>query len=179
MKELCRANNARAYIIVQPKDNFECLLNVGKKILDAIQNKNYSIKPEHLIRQAYCENHKTRKKQWVLDLDNDSMDETWLEDTNGAKELKVHRWTLEEVQSLVKTHLLDIGKNEDDMYTVKTPHGHHIVTSPFNLQNACKECSLLFEGVQKKPVDANGNLAQKVGWLHKDGMTILYAETQK
>ena len=73
IKELCRANNARAYIIVQPKDNFECLLNLGKKIFDTIQNKNYSVKPEHLIRQAYCEWHKSRKKVWILDLDDEEI----------------------------------------------------------------------------------------------------------
>ena len=66
IKELCIANNARAYIIVQPKDNFECLLNLGKKILDTIQNRNYSVKPEHLLRQAFCETHKTRKKLWIF-----------------------------------------------------------------------------------------------------------------
>ena len=36
MKELCHSCNARAYIIPQVKDNFECLLNLGKKIFDTI-----------------------------------------------------------------------------------------------------------------------------------------------
>ena len=78
IKELCNSCHARAYLIVSPKDNFDCLLNLGKKILETIQMKNYSVKPEHLLRQAYCENHKSRKKMWILDLDNDSMIESWV-----------------------------------------------------------------------------------------------------
>ena len=153
IKELCTANKARAYIIVQPKDNFECLLNLGKKIFDTIQNKNYSVKPDHLMRQAFCEWHKTRKKQWVIDLDEDSP-----EDMQG--------WTLDSVVQLVKQQLEAIGKTSAEMYVTKTKHGHHVITSPFNLMDAQKKCSMLYEGVK------NG----KTGWLHKDGMTILWAD---
>lgn len=153
MKELCRANNARAYIIVQPKDNFECLLNLGEKILETIRNKNYSVKPEHLIRQAYCEWHKTRKKQWILDLDEDDAD-------------AMQGWTLDKVKDFVGEQLESVGKSKDDMYVTKTKHGHHIITSPFNLQEASKKCSMLYEGVKDN----------RVGWLHKDGMTILWME---
>ena len=198
IKELCRANNARAYIIVQPKDNFECLLNLGEKIFETIRNKNYSVKPEHLVRQAFCEWHKTRKKQWILDLDRDEMVETWVENNFGGKALHKREWTLEEVQDLVKKQLVAIGKSEDEMYTVPTKHGWHIITSPFNLQAAYKECSLLYEGVQKRTINIEeyylkhgdkgymGSIGldrrwkeeekDVVGWLHKDGMTILWME---
>lgn len=170
MKELCHSCNARAYIIPQVKDNFECLLNLGKKIFDTIQNKNYSVKPEHLIRQAYCEYHKSRKKVWILDLDDEEM--------NG--------WTLEQVIELVKKWLKEVGKSEDEMYVVPTKHGHHIITSPFNLVAAHNECNMIFEGVQHWPLDPTVinddpkqmtlkmNYKQVTGWLHKDGMTLLY-----
>lgn len=156
IKELCKANNARAYIIVQPKDNFECLLNLGEKIFETIRNKNYSVKPEHLLRQAFCEWHKTRKKQWIIDLDED--------DPNSMQ-----GWTLEDVKKLVIEQLEEIGKDLNDMYVVQTPHGHHIVTSPFNLQSAFKKCNMMYEGLKDN----------KVGWLHKDGMTLLWADVQK
>lgn len=212
IKELCRANNARAYVLVQPKDNFECLINLGKKILDTIQNKNYSVKPEHLMREAYCEMHKTRKKQWILDLDDNEM----------------YSWTREQVKELVKKHLKAIGKTEDDMYEVQTRHGIHVISSPFNLQKALEECAMLYEGVKsgntledileeiasidmknkaiedwnshiltpfnaiewfkksygEKSIEATSSqkhltskLIKMPGWLHKDGMTILYMET--
>ena len=199
IKELCRANNARAYIIVQPKDNFECLLNLGEKIFETIRNKNYSVKPEHLIRQAFCEWHKTRKKQWILDLDRDAMVETWVQHDFGGNALCKREWTLEKVQELVKKHLKLVGKSEDEMYTVPTKNGWHVITSPFNLQAAYKECSLLYEGVQNRTVSLekctlhpgdkgySGSVGldtkyrtedkKTVGWLHKDGMTILYMES--
>lgn len=166
MKELCHSCNARAYIIPQVKDNFECLLNLGKKIFDTIQNKNYSVKPEHLIRQAYCEYHKSRKKVWILDLDDKEM----------------YGWKLEQVVELVKKWLKEAGKSEDDMYVVPTKHGHHIITSPFNLQAANKECDMMFEGVKKfirqdfDKIVGKGTdgYEQRIGWLHKDGMTLLY-----
>lgn len=198
IKELCIANKARAYIIVQPKDNFECLLNLGKKIFDTIQNKNYSVKPEHLMRQAFCEWHKTRKKQWVIDLDENEMTETWIDIKYGEKRICKRKWTFEEVKDLVKKHLKLAGKSEDDMYTVNTKHGIHIITSPFNLAEAQKECSLMFEGRQKKVVGIEscqlspnddghtgsfglGNKCKQIekevtGWLHKDGMTLLWAD---
>jgi len=197
IKELCRANNARAYIIVQPKDNFECLLNLGEKIFETIRNKNYSVKPEHLVRQAFCEWHKTRKKQWILDLDRDSMVEHRETITFGGHYVTKVEWTLEKVIALVQKHLEAVGKSKDDMYVVPTFHGWHIITSPFNLQAAEKECNLLFEGAKKMVVDVKehwlkpgdrgyaGSIGldhkfesireEVVGWLHKDGMTILYA----
>ena len=134
IKELCESCNARAYIIVSPKDNFECLLNLGKKIFDTIQNRNYSVKPEHLLRQAYCEHHKSRKKTWILDLDKDEM----------------HGWTYLKVVHLVKKYVTECGKSTKDIYITRTKHGCHIVTPPFNLQKAYEECDMLFEGVENR-----------------------------
>ena len=178
MKELCKANNARAYIIVQPKDNFECLMNLGKKIFDTIQNKNYSVKPEHLIRQAYCEHHNTRKKQWVIDLDFKEMTEYRCDD--GYKYYK-KTWSFQEVKDLIIEELLKIQKTEDQIYEVPTKQGVHIITSPFNLQSAQKKCGLMFEGRKKfveqipyGPGEYNYKYHEQTGWLHKDGMTLLY-----
>lgn len=191
MKELCKANNARAYIIVQPKDNFECLMNLGKKIFDTIQNKNYSVKPEHLIRQAYCEHHKTRKKQWVIDLDFKEMTEYCCD--NGYKYYK-KTWSVQEVKDLIIEELREIQKLElnkyprkyatwleDQVYEVKTKHGVHIITPPFNLQSAQKKCGLMFEGRKKfaeqiscGPGEYDYKYHEQTGWLHKDGMTLLF-----
>ena len=68
------------------------------------------------------------------------------------------------------------------MYVVPTKHGHHIITSPFNLQAAYKECDMMFEGVQNRPLEPiiiddktlKMNYKQVTGWLHKDGMALLY-----
>lgn len=155
IKELCKSNQARAYIIPQVRNNEECLLNLAEKVLETIRLKNYSVKPEHLLRAAYCEHHKSRKKVWILDLDNNEM----------------HGWTVEHVFELVKSQLKAIGKDESEAYLVQTKSGMHILTSPFNLQEAYKLCSMLYEGVHKGP---NGE--DVVGWLHKDGMSLLYLD---
>lgn len=155
IKELCKSNRARAYIIPQVRNNEECLLNLAEKVLETIRLKNYSVKPEHLLRAAYCEYHKSRKKVWILDLDNDEM----------------HGWTVEQVFELVKSQLKTIGKDESEAYLVQTKSGMHILTSPFNLQEAYKLCPMLYEGVHKGP---NGE--DVVGWLHKDGMSLLYLD---
>lgn len=180
IKELCKSCNARAYLIVSPKDNFDCLMNLGQKILDTIRCRNYSVKPEHLLRQAYCENHKSRNKQWVLDLDNDEMTECFSDSNghpNGSK-----TWTVDEVMKIVKDELETCGKDPSLAYTIPTRNGIHIITPPFNLQSANKKCSMLFEGCKKVPVELvwtgletyDIKHKQVTGWLHKDGMTILY-----
>ena len=201
IKELCNSCNARAYLIVQPKDNFECLLNLGRKILDTIQLKNYSVKPEHLLRQAYCENHHSRKKLWILDLDKDQMIERKIYNNFGGKILCCKEWTLESVMEMVKRLVEETGHRGDDVYTVPTKNGWHIVTPPFNISKANEECSMLYEGSRARPVKCERHFLkqgdegyarspgldekydieyeQQVGWLHKDGMTLLYCPYHK
>ena len=126
IKELCRSCNARAYLIVSPKDNFDCLMNLGQKVLETIRNKNYSVKPEHLLRQAYCENHKSRKKQWVIDLDNDEMVEYLYNKENDFPE-RSKEWKVNDVYNLVQDMLKDCGKDPNDAYIVPTRNGCHIM----------------------------------------------------
>lgn len=60
--------------------------------------------------------------------------------------------------------------------------GCHIVSLPFNLQAAAKECSLMFEGeksitceiVWTGPGEFELRTKKTTGWLHKDGMSLLY-----
>lgn len=178
IKELCKANFARAYINVQPKDNFECLMNLGKKIFETLQSKNFSVKPEHLVRQAYSEWHKTRKKQWILDIDDDCCEE-WFEveaeGESGKRCIGSKTWTVESVIEFVKKQLVSVGKIPDEVYSLKTKNGHHVICSPFNLMEAQKQCSLLFEG-RRKLLVKNGSFAERTGWLHKDGLTLLYMD---
>ena len=157
IKELCESNRARAYILPQVRNNEDCLMNLAMKVLETIRMKNYSAKPEHLLRASYCENHQSRDKIWILDLDGNEM----------------YGWTLAQVEQIVKDNLVLVGKHEDDMFTVKTKNGHHIVTRPFNLQAAFNQCSMLFEGERKFPSE-NGQYEKRIGWLHKDGMSLLY-----
>ena len=180
IKELCTTNRARAYILPQVRNNYECLLSLGEKVLETIRLGNFSAKPEHLLRSAYCEYHKSRDKRWILDLDDDCMTEFVFNST--STEVVEKTWSVDEVMKLVKENLAVCGKDPNLAYVVKTKSGHHIVTSPFNLQAAFKQCSMMFEG-EKKVVSAvewtgpgEFELKRKsiVGWLHKDGMSLLY-----
>lgn len=180
IKELCTTNKARAYILPQVRNNYECLLSLGEKVLETIRLGNFSAKPEHLLRSAYCEYHKSRDKRWILDLDDDCMVEYSYDPSKV--EVKEKKWTLDEVLKLVKDNLVVCGKDPELAYAVKTKSGHHVITSPFDLQKAFKKCSMLFEGEQKVVLGIRWvgpgeyELMHKkiVGWLHKDGMSLLY-----
>lgn len=187
IKDLCHANNARAYILPQVRNNYECLLNLGEKVLETIRLGNYSAKPEHLLRSAYCEYHKSRSKRWILDLDDDCMIEHLHKVNYGGQTLTTRKWTVDEVLKLVQESLAGCGKSPDAAYVVPTKSGHHIITEPFDLQKAFKKCSMLYEGVQKKvvevkftgPYESEDVVKDVVGWLHKDGMSLLYYNDRK
>lgn len=143
---------------------------------------NYSAKPEHLLRSAYCEYHKSRDKRWILDLDKDSMTEYKYQVNFGGSSFSVKEWTVDEVMALVRRNLEKCGKDPTQAYVVPTKSGCHIVTSPFDLQKAFNECNLMFEGERKDvcektwtgPGEYELKRKQVVGWLHKDGMSLLY-----
>ena len=186
IKELCTTNKARAYILPQVRNNYECLLNLGEKVLETIRLGNASVKPEHLLRSAYCEYKKSRNKQWIIDLDEDCMKEPLVDHNNFPTGNKT--WTIDEVIALIKGEIDRVEKpnaakkKSDEVYVVPTKNGTHIITPPFDLQSAFKKCSLMFEGVKKIPVKVNyvgpynEELVYKqfTGWLHKDGMSLLY-----
>lgn len=182
IKELCKTNHARAYILPQVRNNFECLLSLGEKVLETIRLGNFSAKPEHILRSAYCEYHKSRDKRWILDLDEKEMTES-IYDKKSIDVVK-KTWTPNEVMALVKKNLTACGKDPESAYFVKTKSGCHIVTSPFNLQAAFAECSLLFSGERKDvdkivwtgPGEFELKYKKTIGWLHKDGMSLLYMD---
>lgn len=106
--------------------------------------------------------------------------------TGDPAVIEKREWTLDEVVGLVKKSLVECGKSEDDMYVVDTKNGWHVVTSPFNLQKAYSECSLLFEGEHKintdiawtGPGEFEYRSGRIIGWLHKDGMSLLYFKSE-
>ena len=192
--DLCRSSKARAYILPQVRSTYDCLKEMLKIGVDNLENP--TVKFQHILRSCMCSMHKSRNKMWILDLDSDCMTEYSNEPTFGGHVVKSKTWTPDEVLALVRKQLVAIGKSEDDCYVVPTKSGCHIVTSPFNLQAAAKECGLMYEGVKKaitgvtakylRPGDkgytGSPGLDRKfefeekeiVGWLHKDGMSLLY-----
>lgn len=182
IKDLCVSNGARAYILPQVRSNFDCLVNLAKITLDNLQNPTQ--KPDHLVRSAYCGNHKSRDKKWILDLDYDEMTEYKGQQNFGGAKVETREWTPEEVMELIRGQLSAIGKDPDSAYMVPTKSGCHIITSPFNQVEAYKKCGLIFEGEQKVvsevvwtgPGEYELKRNKIVGWLHKDGMSLLYCQ---
>lgn len=162
--DLCESNLARAYILPQVRSTYDCLKEMIKLGVDNLENP--TIKFQHILRSCMCSMHRSRDKKWIIDLDNDEM--------NG--------WTLDRVVELIKTSLVKCGKNPDELYTVPTRNGVHIITQPFNLMDVVKKCDMMFEGERKFPYkvpcgpdEYETHYIKRTGWLHKDGMTLLYA----
>lgn len=176
--DLCRANGARAYILPQVRSTYDCLKEMIKIGVDNLENP--TIKFQHILRSCLCSMHKSRDKMWILDLDSDCMRE-YLYDVRKTV-VTVRNWTPDEVMTLVRENLEKCGKNPDRAYFVKTRSGCHIITPPFNLQAAVKECSLMYEGektttcevVWTGPGEFELKTKKITGWLHKDGMSLLY-----
>ena len=180
IKDLCETNNARAYILPQVRDNSACLKELLKIVVDNLDNP--TIKPDHLIRSAYCGYHGSRDKKWILDLDFDNMTEYKTQmGFPGDQEIK-KEWTYEQVLELVKEMLVQCGKMEDDAYMIPTKNGMCIITSPFDLKKAYNRCHMFYEGQTKMCVDrrytgpGEWEPVQKDvnGWLIKDGMALIY-----
>lgn len=146
VRELCAVNSARAYILPQVRDNSDCLKELLKLTVDNLSNP--TARPDHLVRSAYCGNHRSRDKRWVLDLDPDNM----------------AGWTPGAALAFCQKALEACGKDPSSCYMLPTAHGHCVVTPAFDLQKAQAECPMLFQG------EKHG----KHGWLLKDGMALLY-----
>lgn len=176
--DLCESNKARAYILPQVRSTYDCLKEMIKIGVDNLENP--TVKFQHILRSCMCSMHKSRNKQWILDLDNDSMTEYVLDKKHD--EIKEKKWTAIEVFDLVKNELKKINKDPNEAYMIPTKSGFHIITPPFNLQKAFEKCNMMYEGEQKKVVEIRsvgpGEYEPKykkvTGWLHKDGMTLLY-----
>lgn len=172
IKDLCESNGARAYILPQVRNNEDCMKELLKIVVDNLGNP--TLKPDRLIRSAYCGYHGSRDKKWIIDLDSDNMVEYISKD-------KKKTWKPEKVLEFVQKQLVNIGKSENDAWMIPTKNGHCIVTSPFDLQKAYKKCNMMFQGQQKMEVgteyfgvEEHPKMKSVNGWMIKDGMALLY-----
>jgi len=178
IKDLCESNKARAYILPQVRNNSQCLRNLLKVVVDNLDCPE--IKPDHLIRTAYCAEHASRDKKWILDLDKDNMIEYVVE--NHGTSVAKKKWTPKQVLDFVQKKLVEAGRFKEDAYLIPTKNGHAIVTSPFDLQKSFKECNMFCQGEAKMqtdyvwsgPGEGTPKFSKLNGWLIKDGMALLY-----
>ena len=199
---ICKANNARAYFLPQKRNTYLVLKAMMGRVLDNLDNAQINF--NRLISSCLCGCHdvvEAKDKRWVLDLDKDDMVEKWIEYNYGGKALRCREWTVEKVMDLVRGLVKETGKDPDSVCWIPTKNGWHIITPPFNLQKAHNQCRLMFEGEMEMPIkceefylnpgdigyqgapglDTKTRIESKRvnGWVHKDGMTLLYAPATK
>jgi len=131
VKELCRINNARAYIIPQVRNNKTCMTNLLRITIDNLENP--TIKPEHLIRAAYCGKGSTTgidkdRKRWVVDIDSDNM----------------QGFSVSSIRMAIYDSLAKSKRGDAAVYELPTKNGMHFITQPFDVKYASSKCFMLF-----------------------------------
>lgn len=195
---VCNANNARAYFLPQKRNTYVVLKNMMENVLKNLDSDKINF--NRMISSTLCGCHDvadSHDKRWVLDLDNDSMVERWIQVNFGGQVLAERVWTVDDGFNFVREQVAKDEKNPDDVYKIPTRNGWHIITPPFNLQKAQEQCRLMFEGEMEMPekleeytlnpgdkgyagsigLDTRYRVYRKsvAGWVKKDGMTLLYA----
>lgn len=191
IKGLCEQNNARAYIIPQRRSCRLVLWELHDKVCDTLKRGSMNVHFDHLLRTCVAGLHETAEKwhkRWVIDIDEDDADtfniaKAWRnKHNNPVSDSFVVRHFAEWIAYKIRSALtLNYGNrsnealqfmpkvghnyNEQDITILKTPHGFHIVTPPFNRDlNALKN----YFGEEAYPLS---------DWIKPDAMALLYAPT--
>ena len=183
IKQLCRQNNARAYIIPQRRTCRLALWEVHDKISETLRCGTMNVHFDHLIRSCVAGMHdvpvgKKWQKRWVLDIDEDN-EQTFEIATKRffpspdsiVKELADHlseRLTDALIPSTKERTeaAKDFMPNVEAAYVkekikpIPTPHGFHIVTPPFNRDP--KACERYFG-------------FWKPDWVKTDAMALMFS----
>lgn len=155
IKELCKSNRARAYIYPQVRNARHVLFNIAEIALEALNHNSIMIKPDKLVKTAFCAEKRSPRKRWVLDLDDDNM----------------HGWTVDNIIDVIKSCNVKDDIDKELPYVVPTKSGKHIVSAPFDSKAACEKCPYIFSFDAKARVIDGESIH---GWLHRDGMSLLY-----
>ena len=112
---LCKSNNARAYINLTRRSFEKCAFHTLKKITDQIMNKDYKS-----VRNAFdsvCGAYSAGKqKYWIIDVDSKGID--------GLNEIN-------NIIYDINTNCLPEGNKE--VLVLDTKNGYHLITIPFNV----------------------------------------------
>lgn len=183
---LCEQNNARAYMLPQRRTCRLVLWSLHDKVSDTLKAGSMNVHFDHLIRSCVAGMHETAEKwhkRWVIDIDEDdhemfSIAKEWREFhfspvSDNFLVGEYASWMAHKIRSSLvefmryeeqKRFMPKVGHNynEQDITMLKTPHGFHIVTPPFNRDEKAME---RFFGVG----------CPKSDWIKPDAMAMLYA----
>jgi hypothetical protein len=129
---LCEFNNARACINLNRRSFERIAFHVLKKVTDQIMNKDF--KSARKAYESVCGEYSADpEKKWIIDIDN--FDEIF------DREVQMYIASLQPIGAKV-------------IANIPTKHGHHLICSPFRLDEFKQKYSELD--------------------IHKDNPTILY-----
>lgn len=182
---LCKQNNARAYILPQRRSHDIVMWALHNKTGEVLKSGAKNTHFDHLIRSCVAGIHEVPPnakwhKRWVLDLDEDEFLKSGIGATMAKDEKKplsvdfYAHFLWGRIQTALVgiegtrcgeavAYMPDLAHQykEGDVTLLKTPHGWHIVTPPFNREtNAVKS----FFGVEIPSA-----------WIKPDAMALLYA----
>ena len=183
---LCEQNNARAYILPQRRTCKLVLWNLHDTISDTLKKGPMNVHFDHLIRSSVAGMHETPPdakwhKRWVIDLDEDEFAESGLgmkmaesKENPLSVDFYAHsllgriRAALVGINGVRSGEAIDYMANipsfyyeSNDVTLLKTPHGWHIVTPPFNRD--------------AKAMEKFFGFAIPSDWIKPDAMAMLYA----
>lgn len=182
IKVLCEQNNARAYILPQRRSCRLVLWALHNKVSDTLKDGAMNVHFDHLIRTCVAGMHDTAEKchkRWVIDIDYD--DEATVKKANAWREsdtfamIEYASWIAYKIRRALvlkgderaeeeNDFMPMVGSNytADDVTVLKTPHGFHIVTPPFNREQKAMEG---YFGVGHP----------SAAWIKPDAMALLYS----
>ena len=182
---LCEQNNARAYILPQRRTCKLVLWNLHDTISDTLKKGAMNVHFDHLIRSSVAGMHETPPdakwhKRWVLDLDEDEFLKSGIGATMAKagsepcsldlyayflwRRIRAALVGIDGVRSgEAISYIPDLSHKYEysDVILLRTPHGWHIVTPPFNRD--IKAMQQFFE------------VEIPSSWIKPDAMAMLYA----
>jgi len=114
---LCNVFNARAYFVIRRKSVKRLLLNCNIAIAESLAN-NAKTKPWKMVDHISLTTHSSKDKKWLIDID-----------TKDLSYLCYIRNTIKELGGKCYCEL-------------PTPHGFHIITTPFRFEEYKKKLEL-------------------------------------
>ena len=134
MIDLAVCNRARVYVAMTKKNRLVCNRILAKKVIDEIDNPN--VKYDGMVTAAVCGCHISDYKWWTLDVDNDTEVPISVYDLPKkldatVKTVKLVDQLAELIPQMKKQVDLTKTRSGNEIFTVPTKNGFHVMTPPF------------------------------------------------
>jgi hypothetical protein len=121
--DLCRVNNARAYLRLNRRNIKDIAFKMNKKLADYLMDREYKA-CESLFESACGNGHSEHDKKWLIDFDT-----------------KDYSIIGQYIVILANTYGIDnLEFSTEKIYHIPTINGYHIICRPFNTDLFAKLC---------------------------------------